>query len=102
MKITVSNHALQRCIERLGCSKTEARALLTSPAVHCAAKFGARIVRCARCRIVLAFTPVGATILTVLPIGPTLPNQLVTPAYGGPMPICHDPNFHPEERNGVA
>lgn len=102
MNITVSENALQRCTERLGCSEAEARALLTSPAVRCAVDFGARIVRCQRGRIVLAFTPAGATVLTVLPLSEWLPRQLLPTSWGGPPAIALDPDFHRQEERSHA
>lgn len=99
--IRVTSHAIERYLERVGAdSEAEAMAVLTGPAVARAVAFGARIVRLARCRIVIEFTPIGAKVLTVLPIeGDRIPFQLIPPSRGGPPWVVAEPFPPAKETN---
>lgn len=95
-RIIVSEHALQRYRERIGAgSDAEALAVLTGPAVACAAAFGARVVRMARGRIILEHGATGVRVITVLRISDRLPHQLLPGALGGPAPIAFAQAFQP-------
>lgn len=91
--LRVTSHAIERYLERIGAeSEDAAMAVLSGPAVLAAIEFGARIVRLPRGRIVIEITPVGAKIITVLPVeAGRLPIQLIPPSRGGPPWLAHDP-----------
>lgn len=87
-RILITAHAVARFRERIGGTEAEARAVLSSPAVVCAAEFGARVVRIERGRIVMVHTPQGVRIITVLPLSGLIPRSLRPVSLGGPMPIA--------------
>ena len=93
VEIRITQHAIDRYVERIGGSRAQARAVLGSHAVHVAAEFGARIVRLPHGRIILELKSWGATVVTVVPIG-NLPVQLLPLSQGGLQPSAFD-HLHP-------
>jgi hypothetical protein len=64
--VHVTDHAIERAIERIGCTPAEAQTLLSSKSVRSAATFGAPYVKLpGGQRIVLE----GFNVVTVLPVG---------------------------------
>lgn len=82
--LVICEHAITRYCERVEpVSAAEAERVLGGAAFQCAAQFGAQIVRKpGRFRAVLTFSPVGATVVTVLP-DDNLPAQLRPVRLGG-------------------
>lgn len=98
VEIRITQHAIDRYVERIGGSRAQARAVLDGHAVHVAAEFGARVVRLPAGlkkggRIILELKSWGATVVTVVPIG-HLPCQLLPVCQGGLQPSAFD-HLHP-------
>ena len=89
-RLTITPHAIERYCQRIGGNEDAAVAALGGAAVLAAVEFGARVVRLTHGRIVLGYTPLGAVVLTVLPIGDALPRTLRPQSYGGPPPIAQE------------
>lgn len=88
--LKVCEHAVERYCERVAkVSVDEAIAALSGPTFCCAASFGAQVVRKpGRFRAVLQFSPIGATVVTVLP-DENYPAQL-RPVRDGGFPWLKD------------
>lgn len=82
--LKVTEHAVLRYQQRVAdVSDAEAIAALSTFAFAAAAHFGAQVVRKPQAfRAIIEFTPVGATVLTVLPDNHALPAQLTPRAWG--------------------
>jgi hypothetical protein len=89
--LKVTEHAVLRYQQRVAdVSDAEATAALSTNAFAAAAHFGAQVVRKPGAfRAIIEFTPVGATVLTVLRDGSALPVQL-TPREWGLVPWLRD------------
>ena len=84
--LLVCEHAVERYCERVAAvSAEEATRVLSGRAFACAARFGAQVVRKpGRFRAIIQFSPVGATVVTVLP-DDIVPAQL-RPVWQGGFP----------------
>ena len=89
-RLLVCEHAVERYCERVAAvSAEEATRALSGRAFACAASFGAQVVRKpGRFRAVLQYSPVGATVVTVLPED-IVPAQL-RPVWQGGFPWLTD------------
>ena len=88
--LLVCEPAVERYCERVAAvSAEEATRALSGRAFACAARFGAQVVRKpGQFRAVLQYSPVGATVVTVLP-DDTVPAQL-RPVWQGGRPWLTD------------
>lgn len=89
MSLHISEHAIERCCERLGArDAAEAAALLSGPVFDTALRIGARSVKFGNgARAVIEYTPDGPVVVTVLPRDCELPKQLRPASWGGSAPV---------------
>jgi hypothetical protein len=98
LEIRVTAHAVARYVERIGAaSAEEARAILSGPVVATAARFGARVVRLPKGRIIIDLGEHAATVITVVPLD-HLPFHLIPAFWGGPPPVAHCRSLPPMEK----